>query len=97
MQRRSNWTPAIVSNRVDRETKLREADGAIPGPALSALNVTYIDDTDRSSEDRSKLVDRKIQRQADLRFTIGVALALALPVLIGMGIYIATSAILGAS
>jgi len=100
MKRRSNWKLAIVSNRADRKdeaTRVGEAGGAIPGPAFSALNATYLDSSDGSSGDTSKVSDRKIQRQADLRFTIGVAFALALPVLVGMGVYIATTALLRAS
>jgi hypothetical protein len=98
-QRRANWTPAIVSNRADRtggQTKVSEADGAMPGPAFSALHVTYLDNADGSSEDTSKVLNRKVQRQADLRFTIAVAIALVLPVFIGIGVYIATTAILRA-
>jgi hypothetical protein len=37
------------------------------------------------------------QNQTDIRFTIGIAIALALPMLIGMGIYVATTALLNAS
>jgi hypothetical protein len=100
MQRRANWTPAIVSNRAGRtegETKIREADGAIPGPGFSALHVTYLDNADGSSEDTSKVLNRRIQRRADLGLTIAVAISLALPVFIGVGIYIAMTAILRAS
>jgi hypothetical protein len=89
------------NTRARSETKVSEAGGAIPGPAFSTLNdppqLTKLDNTDGSSESTSKGLDRKIQRQADLRFTIGVAFALGLPVLISMGIYIATTAILRAS
>jgi hypothetical protein len=70
MKRRSSWTPAIVSNRADRasgETRVREASGAIPGPALSALNITSLDEAGGSSEDTSKALNQKIRRQADLR------------------------------
>jgi hypothetical protein len=104
MQRRSNWTPVIVSNRADRtdgETKVSEVGGAIPGPAFSTLNdslrVTYLDSVDGWSEDAPKVLDRKIRIQADLHFTICVAIALTLPVLIGIGLYIATTALLRAS
>ena len=104
MQRRSNWTPAIVSNRADRtdgETKVSEVGGAMPGPVFSALNdplrVTYLDSADGRSEDAPKVLDRKIRIQADLHFTICVAIALTLPVLIGIGLYIATTALLRAS
>jgi hypothetical protein len=78
-----------------------EADFVIPGPALLALNdppqLTYFDNADGWSEHTSKVMGRKSQRQANLRFTIGVAIALALPVLIGMSVYIATTAVLRAS
>jgi hypothetical protein len=37
------------------------------------------------------------QNQTDIRFTVGIAIALALPMLIGMGIYIATTALLNGS
>ena len=86
------------NTRTDSETKVSEADGVIP--ALSALNdppqLTHLDNANGSSEYTSKAIDRKNQRQADLRFSIGVAIALALPVLIGMGFYIATTTILRA-
>jgi hypothetical protein len=100
MKRWSNWTPVIVSNREDRAcggTRVREANGAIPGPAFSALNVTYVDEAGGSSKNTSRALNQKIQRQADLRFTIVVAFALALPILIGVGVYVATTAILRAS
>lgn len=78
-----------------------EVDFVIPGPALLALNdppqLTYFDNADGWSEHTSKVMGRKSQRQANLRFTIGVAIALALPVLIGMSVYIATTAVLRAS
>ena len=72
----------------------------IPGPALLALNDppqrTYFDNADGSSEFTSKVPDRKNERQHNLRFTVGVAIALTLPVFIGIGFYIATTAILRA-
>jgi hypothetical protein len=78
-----------------------EADFVIPGPALLALadppQLTYFDSADGWSEYTSKIIGRKSQRQANLRFTIGVAIALALPVVIGMSVYIATAAVLRAS
>jgi len=78
-----------------------EADFVIPGPALLALNdppqLAYFDNADGWSESTSKVIGRGSQRQANLRFTIGVAIALALPVVIGMSVYIATMAVLRAS
>lgn len=81
--------------RTHGETKVSEAGGVIP--ALSASNdPPQLAHPDGSSEYTSKVTDRKIQRQADLRFTIAVAIALALPALIGTGFYIATTTILRA-
>jgi hypothetical protein len=104
MTRRSNWTPVIVPNRADRtdgETKISDADVVIPEPAFAALNgpprPTHLDNADTSSEDRPKVPDRKTQSQADLRFTIGIVVALALPALIGIGVYVATTVLLRAS
>ena len=78
-----------------------ELDFVIPGPALLALNespqLTYFDNVDGWLENASKISDRKNQRQTSLGFTIGVAIALALPVLIGMSVYIAVTAVLRAS
>jgi hypothetical protein len=74
-------------------TKLSEAGSDIPGLSFSALNdpaqLTFFDTVGGSSELHSKAIDRKIQ--------IGVAIALALPILIGMSFYIATAFILRAS
>jgi hypothetical protein len=86
------------NTRADGATKVSEADGVIP--VLSALNdppqLAYLDNANGSSEYTSKAIDRKIQRRADLRFSIGVAIALALPALVGTGFYIATTTILRA-
>lgn len=81
------------------ETKVGEAGGVIPAsPALNdPPQLTSLDNANGSSEHTSKVIDREITRQSDIRFTIGVAVALALPALIGMGVYVATTAILGAS
>jgi hypothetical protein len=69
-----------------REWKL-DAHGFAADPASSAL-------TDLLGHDAPKA--RKIQR-ADIRFGIGIALALAVPMLIGIGIYKATTLLLGVS
>jgi hypothetical protein len=92
MQRPESWTPTFVSNRGDRtdgETKVDQADD--PTGGMSTLHVTYLYG---SSEDVAKVLDRKNQRRADIRFAIGVALALALPAFIGLGIYIAAESII---
>ena len=90
MQQRPKWTPVIVSNRDLRnegETQVSLANDGIPGPAFSALYVTYVDG---SLEDTTKVA----QRRADLRFAIAVALALALPAVIGLGVYMAAESII---
>jgi hypothetical protein len=101
MKRRSNWTPGIVPNRADGETKTGDAEVVIPEPAFAPLNgpprPTRLDNADASPVDRPKVSDRNTQSQADLRFTIGIAVALALPALIGMGVYVATTVLLRAS
>jgi hypothetical protein len=87
-QRRSNWTPVIVSSRdsqIDGETKNSQADDALCG-VPSAFNVTGFDGLSEGT--------RKLQRRADLHFSIGVALVFALPVFIGFSVYIAAESII---
>lgn len=62
-----------------------DAHGFAADPASSALN-------DLLGHDAPKA--RKIQK-ADVRFGIGIAFALAVPMLIGIGIYMATTVLLG--
>jgi hypothetical protein len=91
-QRNSNWMPVIVSNRGDQaegQTKVSKADDW--RPACSVLHVRYFDGL---PEDTTKILDQKIQRRADLRFAIGVALALALPALIALAVYVAAEFLL---
>ncbi len=91
-QRHSSWTPVIVSNcgnQTESQTKVSIPDDW--GPAYSELQVRFFDDL---PEDTTTISERKIQRRADLRFAIGVALALALPAFIGLGIYIAAETII---
>jgi hypothetical protein len=83
MRRRTNWTPVIVSNC---DPKVSLADGAIARPPFSTSHV--------ASSDPTKVLDQKIQHRSDVRFSIGVALALALPAFIGLGIYIAAESII---
>jgi hypothetical protein len=82
-QRRSNWTPVIVSNFGN------PADEIFGSQAATALHPAYTD----GFLEGSNLIDLKAQRQADLRFSIGAALALALPAVIGFGLYEAAKSI----
>ena len=83
-QRRSNWTPVIVSNFGN------PADEILGSQAAAALHPAC---TDGFRGEASSHFDPKAERQADLRFSIGVALALALPAVIGFGIYEAARSI----
>jgi hypothetical protein len=58
--------------------------------SVSVLHVGYFDGV---PEGTKKILDRTIQRRADLRFGIGVPLALALPPFIG-GVYVAAESLL---
>ena len=86
-QRRSNWTPVIVSYQGSQE--VRQANDAIAAPAFLSLHVASVDglleDTGRSANSA---------RRADLRFAVGVAIALAFPALISLGIYAAAEFLL---
>lgn len=85
-----------TDNESDTST---EADIVIPGPALLVLNDppthAYFDDADGWSEHLASVSDQKTPRRAGLPFTAGVAIALALPVFIGVSVYAATIAFLG--
>jgi hypothetical protein len=82
------------------ETSVSEIGGVPPEPVFLSLNdpppPTDPGNAAGSSGDTSKIPERKNQRGADLRFTLGVAIALALPALLGMGVYLAGTAILRA-
>ncbi len=79
-----------VKSDLRNESDTQVSD-AIAGPTFSALCVTYVDGP---FEDTTKVLDRKVQRRADLRFAIGVALALALPAVIGLGVYVAAESLI---
>jgi len=90
MRRQANWTPVIVSNRDLREGETRAAradDVVAAAPTLSALYVTY---ADPFWDDSTKVLGRR----ADLRFAAGVAVALALPAIIGLGVYVTAETIM---
>jgi hypothetical protein len=93
MQRRANWTPVIVSNRdvwTEGDTKVSQADDAVADPTFPALPPSDA----RGLSENVKSLDQKNSRQADLRFAIGVAIALGLPTLIGLGVYVAAESIM---
>jgi hypothetical protein len=91
MRSRAKWTPVIVSNRdvpSEGHTRAGQAGDTVAGPAF--LNLAYVDGL---LEDMTKDLDQKYQRRADLRFATGVAIALALPAFIALGVYVAAESI----
>lgn len=83
----------------DGEMEVRGGDLTIEGPAFSLLDnprqLARPDDIEAMTEFASQIVDRKGNGRSDVRFTVGVAVALALPVLISFGAYIAATVVLG--
>jgi hypothetical protein len=89
MQRQARWTPVIVSDggRLAEFEKRQSPDNAI----AKQLSLS-----DKSLECSARSLGRaETDRcKADLRFGIGVALALALPAFIGLGLYLVASLML---
>jgi hypothetical protein len=83
MQRRANWNPIIVDADHGAEgwTKATGTDGDVG----VSTNSTCL--SDRS-------LDWQNQRRSDLRFSIGVAIALALPAILALGFYEVAEAIM---
>jgi hypothetical protein len=77
------------------EPEVSEADVAFEGPAFSILadppQLARPDSDQTLAEFASKISERNGEGRSDVRFTIGVVLALALPVLISFGAYVATT------
>jgi hypothetical protein len=89
MERRSNWIPVIVSNPNSRNeigTEPRFEDNASQIldklPALQML------------DEPTEGLDHQHQRRADLRFSIAVGIALALPVFIALSVYLMATLVL---
>ena len=93
--RRSRWTPSIVPN--DRESNVlvdrRETAGTDRGRFKDPIPTAHFQTLDRRLEEDASV----IQRRSDVALSVGVAFALALPVLIGMVVYIATLILLRGS
>jgi hypothetical protein len=85
MQRQANWNPVIISSSdlgTGGQTQASAPNEAIPGPAVSALSVSY------------PALDWQSQRRSDLHFSIGVAIALALPAILALGFYAVAESIM---
>jgi hypothetical protein len=72
-----------------------EADVIIEGPALSILadqqRLAGPGGAEELTEFASKIAEQNNDNRSDVRFMIGVVVALALPVLISLGAYVATT------
>jgi hypothetical protein len=83
------------SSLPSHQPELRETDVVFEGPAFSILadppQLARPDSDQTLAEFVSKISERKGETRSDARFTIGVVLVLALPVLISLGAYIATT------
>jgi hypothetical protein len=86
MQRRATWKPVIIAN--DHVQSLIQpktsAEGYFVGPSSPAFDFTSGLPQDTTLGNR----------RSDLRFSIGVALALILPAFIGLGFYAAVHSII---
>jgi len=82
------------------EAEVRGSEATIEGPAFSLLadppQLAHPDDAEALTEFASQIAERNDDGRSDVRFTVGVAVALGLPVLISLGAYIATTKVLGA-
>jgi hypothetical protein len=94
MKRRANWTPVVVSNPLPQKKggQTSTADDAFAVSALAASHLTHI--ADPPPGDTTETFDQQKQRRADLRFSIGVAIAFALPVIIALTVYLTAGSIL---
>jgi len=100
--RKGNFFGVTFEDRgppISVEPEVGNPELAIEGPAFSMLGdlpqLAHPDDAEGLTEFASKITERNDDR-SDVRFTIGVAVALALPVLISVGAYIATTKVFGA-
>jgi hypothetical protein len=83
MQRQANWNPVVVSSAVVSSADLgTEGQTQVALPARSAVEVS------------PPLPDWQHHRRSDLRFSIGVAIALALPAVIALGFYEVAEAVI---
>src|SRR5947208_1994774 len=96
VMRRSSWTPSIVPNDRERKVLIDGRDKADvdsgrfedPSPAGHFLQTL-----DRGPPEEDANV---IQRRSDLALLVGTVFALALPVILGLAVYLATRALLRA-
>jgi hypothetical protein len=87
-KRRSSWTPLIVSNPNPRtESGTEDGREVSAKPTASQFPESqFPEPTERSSH--------QYQSRSDLRFSIAVGIALALPVFIALSVYLMAALIL---
>jgi hypothetical protein len=90
MRRQARWTPVLVSDR-DRLAEIERRQPPDNGIAELALSDMSLACSPRSV---GMALETSDPRKADLHFGIGVAIALALPAFIGLGLYLAASLVL---
>jgi hypothetical protein len=87
MQQRATWKPVIIANDLVQSSSQRKIsrDGDFVGPSTTLFILT----------DGLPLREATLgNRRSDLRFSVGVALALILPAFIGLGFYAAVHSII---
>ena len=97
--RRSNWTPVVVPT--DRDLSVSGADNGRSRLEREWGNeqlteIWWFEDSS-GAQDVLATAAQGTQRRTDLAFSVGVALTLALPVFLGIGVYVASFAIFRAS
>jgi len=88
--RRASWKPVIVSSD-DALSAIEETNREfeLVGPKDSALLLTFAN----GLQDEALHIGDHV-RKGDLRFSVGVALALILPAFLGLGFYAAVHSII---
>jgi hypothetical protein len=82
------------------EAEVRVGELTLEGPVFSLLGdqpqLARLDDTEVLTDFASQIEKRNDDGRSDAHFAVGVAVVLALPVLISLGAYVAATVFLGA-
>ena len=95
--RRGNFFGVTFEDQIPpgrTEPEVSGADVVFEEPAFSVLAAPPLlicPQDDQTPTEFEEIAERNDERRSDVRFTIGVVLALALPVIISLGAYIATT------
>jgi hypothetical protein len=91
--RRSRWTPSIVPNDRESNVLVDYSETADRGRFNDPIPTAHFQTLDRWPEEDASAV----QGRSDIALSVGVAFTLALPMLIGMVVYIVTLVLLRGS